>query len=518
MARDSLFGEDRVCGVVVAATSREMWRQLRQALLYTRTAELRLDWLESDPELRRFLILLRRKKFSWRTTLIATCRRRTAGGRFSRSISAQLAVLQRAIAAGCRWIDLEIESVEESSAFALDLCTANARRILSFHDFRGTPGKSALARLMTKLEQTARTADFDAVKIATKCDSIGESLRVLALARGKRNVIAVPMGETATPARVLALREGSALAYGPVEVATAPGQVSLPAMTKLYRAGSLDRQTRVYGVIGDPIGHSLSPILHNTGFVARRVNAVFLPFLVRDMHDFAAAIGPLRIAGFAVTLPHKERILRYLDVCDPLVARIGAVNTAVVHGQGKLFGYNTDYVGVLRALERRMPIAGRRVLILGAGGVARAVAFALARGSATISICARRPERARKLARAVNGEAIPRTALRHECFDAIVNATPVGMHPQEDYSPLEERELNCRLVFDTIYRPRETKLLQLAAQRGIKTVSGLEMFLAQGFAQWEIWMGERAPEVAMRAAVVEALRREERPEDGRRRK
>ena len=509
MAKDQLFGEDRVCGVVAAATSREMWRHLHHVLRYTRTVELRLDWLGSDPELRHFLIRLRRKKFSRRTTLIATCRRKKAGGRFSRGVAAQLSVLQHAVAAGCRWIDLEIESVEASASFAVDLCTAGARRILSFHDFEKTPRKSELGRLMRKLEQTARSADFDAIKIATKCESIGESLRVLALSHGKRNVIAVPMGEIATPARILALREGSEMAYAPVEVATAPGQVSLAAMTKLYRAGDLERQTRVYGVIGDPIGHSLSPILHNAGFIARGVNATYLPFLVRDLRDFRATIGPLGIAGFAVTLPHKESILGYLDDCDPLAAQIGAVNTVAVHGRERLFGYNTDHVGVLSALTPRMSIARSRVLIFGAGGVARAVAFALAHAGAAVSVCARRLERARKLAASVNGEAIPRTVLRHEFFDAIVNATPVGMHPREGESPLEPRELNCRLVFDTIYRPRETKLLQLAAQRGIETVSGLEMFLAQGLAQWEIWMGERAPEASMRRVVVEALRREE---------
>jgi 3-dehydroquinate dehydratase/shikimate dehydrogenase len=509
MARDLFFGEDRTCGVVAARNSREMRAQMREALRHTRTIELRLDWLGSEKELDLFLTLLARTKFSRHTTLIATCRTKEAGGHFSRGVGAQLGILRRAIAAGCRWIDLEIESVDASAGFTRDLCTAGARRILSFHNFAKTPQKLALARLSRKLERAARIVGFDAVKIATKCNSIGESLRVLALARENRHVIAVPMGEIATPARILALREGSALAYAPVEMATAPGQISLASMQRLYRATKLDLQTRVYGVIGDPIGHSLSPVLHNTGFAARRVNAIFLPFLVRDLDDFTAAIGPLGVAGFAITIPHKERILRHLDGCDPLAAEIGAVNTVVVRGRGELFGYNTDYVGVLRALERRMPIAGSRVLIFGAGGAARAVAFVLAQGGASVSICVRRPERARKLAHAVHGEAIPRAALRREFFDAIVNATPVGMHPQADESPLEARELNCRLVFDTIYRPRKTKLLHLAERRGVETVSGLEMFLAQGIAQWEIWMGERAPATAMRRAVVEALQFEE---------
>jgi shikimate dehydrogenase len=262
-------------------------------------------------------------------------------------------------------------------------------------------------------------------------------------------------------------------------------------------------------VIGNPIGHSLSPQLQNTGFRERGIDAVYLPFLVRDLKDFCNSIAALRMKGFSVTVPHKEAILRYLDDCDELAASIGAVNTVSVRANGKFVGYNTDYVGVLRALERRMALRGSRVLIFGAGGVARAVAFALSRAGASVGICARRPARAAALARAAGGESVARKYLRTEFFDAIVNATPVGMHPAIGRSPLEAHELNCRLVFDTIYRPRVTKLMQLAALRGIETVSGVEMFVAQGTAQWEIWTGQRAPEKAMRAVVVAALEREE---------
>jgi 3-dehydroquinate dehydratase / shikimate dehydrogenase len=258
-------------------------------------------------------------------------------------------------------------------------------------------------------------------------------------------------------------------------------------------------------VIGNPIGHSLSPVMQNAAFAARRINAVYVPFLVRDLKDFLGSIEPLGIRGFSVTLPHKERILRHLDGCDPLAARIGAVNTVVVRGGGKLYGYNTDYVGVLQTLEERMPLRRSRVLIVGAGGAARAVAFALAQAGAAVCVTARRPLRAQALAKAAGGEAIPRDRLRGEFFDAIVNATPVGMHPAVGESPLDARELNCGLVFDTIYRPRMTRLLALAARRGIATVSGVEMFISQGAAQWEIWTGERAPVEAMRRAVLRTL-------------
>src|ERR1019366_6090283 len=308
---------------------------------------------------------------------------------------------------------------------------------------------------------------------------------------------------------------GSALTYAAVEQATAPGQLSLDAMQALYHGGKIPRRTRVYGVIGNPIGHSLSPLLHNTAFGARKLDAVFVPFLVGDLRDFLRCIKSFGISGFAVTIPHKEQILRHLDDCDPLAARIGAVNTVVVRGPGRLYGYNTDYVGVLRSLESRMRLAGSRVLLFGAGGAARAAAFALVQAGSIVCLSARRPERARALARATGSQVVARGALRREFFDAIVNCTPVGMHPRGG-SPLGGEELNCRIVMDMVYRPRTTELLQCARRKGIETISGVEMFLAQGFAQYEMWTGERAPEAAMRRAITAALDREEKSQGQRR--
>jgi 3-dehydroquinate dehydratase/shikimate dehydrogenase len=290
-----------------------------------------------------------------------------------------------------------------------------------------------------------------------------------------------------------------------VENATAPGQVSLDTLKNLFKTDQISRKTSVYGVIGDPIAHSLSPQLQNAGFQARKMDAAYFPFLVHHLRDFLTAIRPLGIRGFSVTLPYKQKVLRYLDDCDPLAAAIGAVNTVVVRDAGKLYGYNTDYVGVLRALQDRVTLSKSRVLILGAGGAARAVAFALAQSGATVCICARRPTEAKKLARDVGGEELRRSRLKSDFFDGIVNATPVGMYPKISHSPLAAHELNCRLLFDLIYRPVKTRLLQFASRRGIETVSGLEMFLAQGIAQWEIWTGQRAPAPVMRQAVLAAL-------------
>lgn len=481
-----------------------MMRQLACALRFTGTVELRLDWLADDREIGRFLRrLAANKRLTSDKTLIATCRRLAAGGKYRGSVAKQLFHLAAALRAGCRWHDLEIESIRECPVELLDVLLDEGKRLASAHFFQRVP------RNLRRVVDELTLARSDAQKVAGQCDSLADGVRVLRLTRRRRNIVAIPMGDIALPLRVLMLREGSAISYGPVENSTAPGQVSLEQIKELYRADQLDRHTRVYGIVGDPVAHSLSPFMQNAAFQACRINAVYLPFLVHNLRDFLDAIEPLGIAGFSVTIPHKEEILRHLDKCDPLAEGIGAVNTVVRTG-GRLFGYNTDYVGVLRALEPRIPLRGSRVLIVGAGGAARAVAFALAQAGATVCISSRRPKRATALAKAVRGETVCRNQLRNEFFDAIVNATPVGMYPRVHDSPLESRDLNCRLVFDTIYRPYTTTLLRLAAKRGIETISGVEMFIAQGTAQWEIWTGQRAPVAVMQRAVIGALQREER--------
>jgi 3-dehydroquinate dehydratase / shikimate dehydrogenase len=495
-----LFGKDRICGVVAAKTAREMKAQVRMGLTKTRTLELRFDYLSGPRERGALFGWLRRLRP--RAILIATCRRREGGGLFQGSCEAELDVLAQAIRAGCSWCDVEIETAKRVPGDELRRALAPARILVSYHDFRKTP--KDLKRIVRQLDELRG----DAIKITAQCGSVSDSVRVVELARNRRDVVAIPMGEFGLAGRVLSLRMGSSLTYAAVEQPTAPGQLSFDAMTDLYRAARISRRTRVYGVIGDPIGHSLSPLLHNTAFHARKFDAVFVPFRVRNLPEFLRAMKGFGVLGLSVTIPHKETILRHLDGCDPIAARIGAVNTVVVRGGGRLYGYNTDYVGVLRSLEQRLRLAGSRVLLLGAGGAARAAAFALAQAGSIVCVCARRPERARALARAAGGHAIARADLAHEFFDAIVNCTPIGMHPRGG-SPLKSAELNCRIVMDMVYRPRETELLRLARRKGIEVISGVEMFLAQGFAQYEIWTGERAPERAMRRAVESALDREE---------
>ncbi len=499
----SVFGKGvaRLCGVVAAGTARELRGLLREALRQTPTVEIRLDWLKNDGERRRFLQWLKAHRPA-KAQLIATCRRRVGGGEFAGGAGEELFWLIQAREAGCAWCDLEVETLRELPGRTVHGYAVPERILLSMHDFRKTP------KFPKKLTAPA-SGGASAIKVAAMARTLADSARTLQLARSSRDMVAVAMGEIGLPARVLALREGSALAYAPVAAATAPGQIPMREMKELYRAHELTRSTRVFGVIGNPVGHSLSPVLHNTGYIAAGKDAVYLPFLVENLKDFLETLPAFGVRGFSVTLPHKQTIFGHLDEVEPLAEKIGAVNTVTVRRDGSLYGSNTDYLGVLRALETKLKLRGARAVIYGAGGAARAAAFALGHAGADVFICARRKEAGRRLAKAVGGEAIPRSALRSQVFDALLNATPTGMHPHEKISPLKPGELNCSLVMDLIYRPMRTKLLGLAALRKITCISGVEMFLAQGIAQWERWMGSAAPEASMRSAVLRALKNEE---------
>ena len=499
----SPFGtrENRICAVAASATAVEMIRQIRLGLKETPTIELRLDWLKSDTERRKLLGWLGKQSFRG-STFIATCRRKVAGGELAGDIEAEMFWLMEARRAGCVWCDVEIETERELPDQSIREYAVPPRVLLSTHDFERTP------KLPPDVS-CPECGEVDAVKIAANARTISDSVRLLHLARRSRCFVAVPMGETGLAGRILALREGSVLAYAPIGESTAPGQVSLRELKYLYRAHRLTQKTEVYGVIGDPIRHSLSPLIHNTGYIARGRDAVYLPFLVHDMRDFLSAVPEFGIRGFSVTIPHKQAMLKYLSDCEPLAVEIGAVNTVAVRRNGALYGCNTDYVGVLRALERKLKLRDSRVLIFGAGGSARAAAFALVRSGSQVFVCARRESAAREIARAAGGDVVPRRALRSETFDALLNTTPIGMYPHEDASPLASQELRCDLVMDFIYRPMETRLLKLARKKGITTISGVEMFLAQGFAQWEIWTNTHPPESVMRRAVLSKLRADE---------
>ena len=447
-------------------------------------------------------------------TVIATCRRKEFGGDFVGSLNAELEILLKAAEAGCKIADLEVESAEEAKPAQLaqwhaKLRAAGAALLVSSHDFEQT----------ADLEKTAKRIEAfqpEFVKVVSMARSLADNLAVLRFIEGRSlssHVVGIGMGEEGLVSRVLGPRAGAAFTFASFDdgtgpgVATAPGQVTARTMRDLYRVEQLDQATRVFGVAGNPIAHSLSPLMQNTAFRRENVNAVLLPLKVRALGDLLTLVRELPLAGAAVTMPLKQEVLPHLATMDALTTRIGACNTLRTAADGKLVGFNTDVAGVVRPLEKRLNLKGARIGVVGAGGAARAGVFGLVDQGAEVFIFNVIHEQAVALAKEAKAKALTHKQFAKERFDVLINATPCGMEGNPQALPIQEDELNAGLVFDMVYNPLETPLLKLAKERGIPTISGMEMFVQQGARQFEIWTGKPAPEAEMLRVVELALRR-----------
>jgi len=325
---------------------------------------------------------------------------------------------------------------------------------------------------------------------------------------GKHELVGLCMGEQGIISRVLGVRAGSVFTFAAATRGeeTAPGQVIASELRDTYRIDSVDAATQVYGVAGDPVEHSLSPVMMNAAFRRETVNAVYLALHAKSLKDLLACVRDIPIRGLSITMPYKLAIVEELENSDPLTRLIGSCNTIVRSADGKLYGFNTDVAGVVVPLEQRMHLEGVRILIVGAGGVARAAAFGLKSKGAEVFITNRTPEKAQTLARQAKVKAVKRSELAKLAFDVIINATPVGMGNSK-LSPLEEKELNTKYVFDLVYNPAETKLIRMARAKNLQVIPGLEMFVQQGARQFEIWTGKPAPVAEMGYVVTKALER-----------
>lgn len=434
-------------------------------------------------------------------TILATCRRHQNHGKFTGSIDEQIRILEATVAAGARAVDIEIESAELASA-KLEGLRNSCFVVISYHNFEGTPALDPIVRRTTQVSA-------DAYKIVTTARKPSDTQRVLALARAnpRQKFVLLAMGETGFPSRVLSPAMGGLYTYAAPAAAegTAAGQVSARQLRTLYRVEKFSRGAKIFGVVADPVRHSISPHVHNRALQARRIDGVYLPFLVKppQLRDFLMFAEKLPLAGFSVTIPHKQKIIRYLDVVDPLARRIGAVNT-VWRKAGKWRGTNTDAAGVTGPLARAMKLGKSRVLVVGNGGAARGAVFALADAGAQVSITGRNPDRVRALAKACGAEPLSREQLAKQQFDALVHATPLGMHPKVDDCYFEDR-IPADLVFDMVYNPHETLLLKRAKEQGCEVIHGIEMFVEQAMRQFEIFTGESAPRAVMERAAIEAL-------------
>jgi len=270
----------------------------------------------------------------------------------------------------------------------------------------------------------------------------------------------------------------------------------------------IDQETSLYGVVGYPIGHSLSPTMHNAAFSATGLNAVYLAFETKDIDGCLKGIKALGIRGMSITIPHKSAVIPLLDEVDDLAGKIGAVNT-IVNKDGRLTGYNTDAIGALRALEEKTKLPGKNCVLLGAGGAARAVGFILKENGVEVKVANRSVERGQSLAGALDCPFIPLDELGDTSPDILINTTPVGMSPRTEQCVVTENILKQGMVvMDIIYNPLETRLLTMAGERNCLIVNGLGMFIRQGAEQFRLWTGLDAPVTVMTDAVKQALNKE----------
>jgi 3-dehydroquinate dehydratase / shikimate dehydrogenase len=495
----------KLCVAIIGSSPAEMIEKAHEAVRENTFIEFRLDYLANPltalPKIKQFL------SERSEVTAIATCRRAATGGKFKGTIAAELEVLEKAASSGFHLVDLELQTAESLKHGQLDKLRAHgAALIISYHDFTTTKDLDGIF-------ERIRPYEPEFIKIVSTAKTLADNvtmMRFLERTRDLANVIGICMGDQGIISRILGLRAGSVFTFAAAHVGeeTGPGQISVRTLEETYRIDQLDAATRVYGVAGNPIKHSLSPLMMNTAFRRETVNAVFLALQTAKLSDLLTLVREVPISGLAVTMPLKEEILQHLERTDPLSEKVGACNTVVRSQDGKLYGFNTDVAAIVRPLERRLQLKGAKILVMGAGGAARAAVFGLKDKEAEVFILNRTAETAQKLARQAKAKTFRRDQLAKSSFDVIINATPAGMHGVKPASLLEPKEINARLVFDLVYNPIDTPLIRMAREKGIPVVTGVEMFVHQGARQFEIWTGKPAPEDDMLRVVVHSLRQQ----------
>src|SRR5271166_4132356 len=491
----------RVCVAVSASDPGELVEKAEGLIRDNPFLEFRLDHISKPalalPKIKHFL------ESHSGVTVIATCRRVASGGKFRGSIASQLDILSKASAAGCQLVDVELQTAQKCKPEQLQKLRARAALILSYHDFRGT---KKLDETLEKMRQFP--ADFyKVVSTATTLSDNVSMIKFLGRESDNHSLVGLCMGEQGIISRVLGVRAGSVFTFAAVSPGeeTAPGQVTAQELRSVYRIEQVDVATRVYGVAGDPVAHSLSPAIMNAAFRRENVNAVYLALHAKTLKDLLNCVRQIPIHGLSITMPYKEAILSHLDNTDSHTTKIGACNTVVRAQDGKLYGFNTDASGIVRPLERRLnTLEGARILVIGAGGAARAAVFGLKERGSEVYILNRTAAPAKKLAHQAHARLIKRPDLKKLAFDVIINATPVGMGNGKE-TPLQDKEINARYVFDMVYDPPETRFLKLAKERGAQIIPGIEMFAHQAARQFEIWTGKPAPWDEMLRVVLLAL-------------
>lgn len=491
---------DPVCAVIARPTVAEALADLSEACKRkVSLAEIRLDLIRDASDLELFVK-------SATVPLVATARRKSDGGAWEGDEAARRGLLAKAVAAGFVWIDVESDVIESFPRIA------GEKRIVSFHDFTGVP-----AELESIYQSMART-DADTIKVACLTRSPGEVARILKLlVNSPKPTVAFGMGEVGQASRVIQLKLGAPFTYAAVsaETAVAPGMFTIAQLQLNFGVRRVNGATRLFGVVGDPLGHSLSPIIHNNAMRKLGNNDLYVPFTVSKgmLEEFLTSHAFLGIKGLSVTIPHKEDACRLATRRSAEVEATGSANTLVFQEDGSIEAHNTDYDAVLDSILTGLKnhpdgwsLKDKKVLVLGAGGVARSVVHGLTARGAGVRLAARTRTRAEAIAATIPCEVADWDNRHASPVDVVVNCTPVGMLPRVEESPLDSSFIAPPMVvMDTIYNPESTLLVRSAREKGAVAVTGLDMFIAQAAAQFKLFTGELAPADLMRQVARNAL-------------
>jgi 3-dehydroquinate dehydratase/shikimate dehydrogenase len=493
-----------ICVPIIARSNEEAVNKMAAASGVADLIELRLDYLP-NPDLPG--LLGKNPK-----PVVVTCRTPKDGGEFGKapeheggSEEKRLKMLLCALELGADYVDIEFDAPEGSRRKVLDAAGSPERVILSSHNFEKTP--DGLESLKSRMLAYAPGA---IVKIVTLAQSIEDNLKILDLLKNKKEgerLIAFCMGEDGEISRILSPLFGGEFTFGSLGPGeeSAPGQIPAYVLRHVYRVNQLDRDVEIFGLIGNPVKESMGYLIHNRSYIKKGMNRIYLPFLVKDLKSFIQKFKGI-FKGMSVTMPFKQDIIPLLDEVDPIAARIGAVNT-IDAISGKLVGYNTDSSGAVQAMENLISLHGKTVLMIGSGGVARAIGFGAANKGAEIIIFDVDGPKASQLAGELGGKTCNREEWKDIDYDILVNCSPVGMHPNTENTPFPKELFRPgTVVFDSVYNPLETRLLKEAAEAGCRTIRGLELFVNQAVDQFELWTGEKAPREIMEETALEKLR------------
>jgi 3-dehydroquinate dehydratase/shikimate dehydrogenase len=492
---------------IAAENLQQVGRQIRAAKTAgAEMLELRTDFLEALTVELAMSVLTEAKKTE--LPVIVTCREPQQGAAIHYPLQLRLQILAAAARAGADFIDCELDNFiqpgNQQKLKQLLTESVRTRLILSAHNFQ------TKFENIHELYRRIRAAHPPAIaKLVYTAGHINDCFEAFDLLKDcHEDSIVFAMGPAGVITRLVAKKLGSLVTFASIDEssATAPGQLTAKQFKCLYHHSRINTDTELFGVIGAPVAHSLSPDIHNACFAELGLNKLYLPLLVEGgSTEFECFVSNvlnrpwLGFRGFSITIPHKQNALEYMlkagGWVKPLARKIGAINTLVVGSDGKVSGHNTDYTAALQAITRGLGInssglKGLPVAVIGAGGVARAIVAALCDAKAKVKIYNRTVKKAEDLAREFGCESAPLTDLRDLDARLLVNCTSIGMHPNEDQTPIPAEYLKKEMaVFDTVYNPAETLLLKQAKQIGCRTISGLDMFISQAAEQFKLFTG-----------------------------